>query len=160
MDQHNSNRGAADGPDRRRRQRRGLLQPVRRRQHGRHRPDGPLLRPPGPGNLYHYHKYPVCVKSPFVDEGEEHSPLIGWAFDGFPIYGPYEAKRLMAKDDTAHPLNAFNMHYDEERGWHYHVTPGKFPYIIGGYYGELDRPTSRRGPRRPRRQLADTYRPK
>ena len=94
---------------------------------------------PRPGNLYHYHKYPVCVKSPFVDEGEEHSPLIGWAFDGFPIYGPYEAKRLMAKDDTDHPLNAFNIHYDDERGWHYHVTPGKFPYIIGGYYGEVDR---------------------
>jgi hypothetical protein len=39
---------------------------------------------PSPDNRYHYHKYPVCVKSPFVDEGEEHSPLIGWAFDGFP----------------------------------------------------------------------------
>jgi hypothetical protein len=102
---------------------------------------------PAPGNLYHYHKYPVCVKSPFVDEGEEHSPLIGWAFDGFPIYGPYESKRLMAKDDKAHALNSFNMHFDEEHGWHYHVTPGKFPYIIGGYYGEVDRRNSRRGPR-------------
>jgi YHYH protein len=105
---------------------------------------------PAPGNLYHYHKYPVCVKSPFVDEGEEHSPLIGWAFDGYPVYGPYESKRLMAKDDTDHALNGFNMHFDEERGWHYHVTPGKFPYIIGGFYGEVDRRNGRRGPR-PRR---------
>ena len=32
-------------------------------------------------------------------------------------------------------------------GWHYHVTPGKFPYIIGGYYGEVDR-RGRRGPPR------------
>jgi hypothetical protein len=102
---------------------------------------------PAPGNLYHYHKYPVCVKSPFADEGDEHSPLIGFAFDGFPVYGPYESKRLMAKDDTAHPLNAFNMHYDDEHGWHYHVTPGKFPYIIGGYYGEAERRGGRRGPR-------------
>jgi hypothetical protein len=102
---------------------------------------------PAPGNLYHYHKYPVCVKSPFVDEGEEHSPVIGWAFDGFPVYGPYETKRLMAKDDAAHPLNAFSIHYDDERGWHYHVTPGKFPYIIGGYYGEAERRGMRRGPR-------------
>jgi hypothetical protein len=101
---------------------------------------------PAPGNLYHYHKYPVCVKSPFVDDGEEHSPLIGWAFDGFPVYGPYEGKRLMAKDDTAHALNAFNTHFDDERGWHYHVAPGKFPYIIGGYFGEVDRRNSRRGP--------------
>jgi hypothetical protein len=102
---------------------------------------------PAPGNEYHYHKYPVCVKSPFVDDGEEHSPLIGFAFDGFPVYGPYEAKRLMAKDDTSNPLNAFNVHFDEQRGWHYHVTPGKFPYIIGGYYGEADRRGGRRGPR-------------
>jgi hypothetical protein len=104
---------------------------------------------PNPDNQYHYHKYPVCVKSPFVDEGEEHSPLIGWAFDGFPIYGPYERKGVMAKDDTDNPLNAFNIHYDEVRGWHYHVTPGKFPYIIGGYWGEADRRNFRRplGPR-------------
>jgi hypothetical protein len=93
---------------------------------------------PSPDNRYHYHKYPVCVKSPFVDEGEEHSPVIGWALDGFPIYGPYESKGLMAKDDKANPLNAFNVHFDQVRGWHYHVTPGKFPYIIGGYWGVVD----------------------
>ncbi len=99
---------------------------------------------PAPGNLYHYHKYPVCVKSPFIDEGEEHSPLIGWAFDGYPIYGPYEAKGVMAKDAKDNPLNEFNLHYDEVRGWHYHVTPGKFPYIIGGYWGEVDQRNFRR----------------
>ena len=39
------------------------------------RHDGSLLRPSEPRYRYHYHKYPVCVKSPFVDAGEEHSPL-------------------------------------------------------------------------------------
>jgi hypothetical protein len=101
---------------------------------------------PSPDNRYHYHKYPVCVKSPFVDEGDEHSPLIGWAFDGYPIYGPYESKGLMAKDAKDNPLNEFNLHYDEARGWHYHVTPGKFPYVIGGYWGEVDGRNMRRGP--------------
>ncbi len=43
------------------------------------------------------------------------------------------------------PLNAFNGHEDRERGWHYHVTPGKFPYIIGGYWGKVD-PRNRRVP--------------
>ncbi len=90
---------------------------------------------PGPLNDYHYHKYPICVRSPFSDDGGQHSPLIGWAFDGFPIYGPYEGKERMAKDDGSNPLNAFNIHHDPERGWHYHVTPGEFPYIIGGYWG-------------------------
>ncbi len=103
---------------------------------------------PSPDNTYHYHKYPVCIKSPFVDEGEGHSPVIGWAFDGFPIYGPYESKGVMAKDSKDNPLNGFNIHYDEARGWHYHVTPGKFPYIIGGYWGKVDaRDLARRGPR-------------
>ena len=32
-------------------------------------------------------------------------------------------------------MNEFNIHFDEEHGWHYHVTPGKFPYVIGGYWG-------------------------
>jgi len=30
----------------------------------------------------------VYVKSPFVEDGEGHSPLIGFALDGFPRYGP------------------------------------------------------------------------
>jgi hypothetical protein len=101
---------------------------------------------PSPDNRYHYHKYPVCVKTPFADEGDGHSPLIGWAFDGFPIYGPYETKGVMAKDCTENPLNEFNIHYDDIRGWHYHVTPGKFPYVIGGYWGEPDPRNIRRAP--------------
>jgi hypothetical protein len=93
---------------------------------------------PSPDNRYHYHKYPICVNTPFVDKGEAHSPLIGFAFDGLPIYGPYEMAGVMAKDSTDHPLNAFNAHYDDLRGWHYHVTPGKFPYVIGGYFAQPD----------------------
>lgn len=93
---------------------------------------------PSPDNMYHYHKYPVCVRSPWVDEGRDHSPLIGFAFDGFPIYGPYEKAGVLAKDDRDNPLNAFNLHKDADRGWHYHVTPGKFPYLIGGYYGTIE----------------------
>lgn len=104
---------------------------------------------PDLGNRYHYHKYPVCARSPFEDKGETHSPLIGWAYDGFPVYGPYEGNGEMAMNSKSNPLNDFNIHYDEARGWHYHVTPGKFPYIIGGYYGMVDpRNTRRPGPPR------------
>lgn len=94
---------------------------------------------------YHYHKYPICVNTPFVDKGEGHSPLIGFAFDGYPVYGPYEAAGEMAKDAASHPLNGFNGHEDKIRGWHYHVTPGKFPYLLGGYYGKVDLRNFRRG---------------
>ena len=86
--------------------------------------------------VYHYHKYPVCVKSPFKDNGKQHSPVIGFAFDGFPIYGPYESEGLMAKDAIGEmTLDSCNGHKDSGRGYHYHVTPGRFPYIIGGYAG-------------------------
>ena len=102
---------------------------------------------PSPGFEYHYHKYPVCVKSPWTDDGTAHSPLIGFAFDGFPIFGPYEAAGELAKDSQKNPLNAFNIHYDDQRGWHYHVTPGKFPHLIGGYWGVADSRNRHRPPR-------------
>ncbi|HLX61818.1 MAG TPA: YHYH protein [Planctomycetota bacterium] len=107
---------------------------------------------PSQDNRYHYHKYPICVKSPWADEGTAHSGVLGWAFDGFPVYGPYESAGVMAKDlKGENALNTFNMHYDKERGWHYHVTPGKFPYIIGGFWGAEDsRNADRRGPGGPR----------
>lgn len=101
---------------------------------------------PAPNSLYHYHKYPACVKSPWSDDGTAHSPLIGFAFDGFPVYGPYEAAGQLAKDSRENPLNEFNGHEDAARGWHYHVTPGKFPHIIGGFWGEVDERLLRRGP--------------
>jgi hypothetical protein len=102
---------------------------------------------PSPTNQYHYHKYPVCVNTPWADDGTGHSPLIGFAFDGFPVYGPYEAAGELAKD-SQHRLNEFNLHTDDARGPHYHVTPGRFPHIIGGYWGIVEpgnRP-ARRGP--------------
>ena len=104
---------------------------------------------PSPFYEYHYHKYPVCVNTPWADDGTAHSLLIGFAFDGFPVYGPYEAPGELAKDSKTNPLNEFNLHDDPSRGPHYHVTPGKFPHIIGGYWGEVDsnnRPAKKKDP--------------
>lgn len=81
---------------------------------------------------YHYHKYPVCVKSPFKDEAGKHSPLIGYAFDGFAIYGP---NGEVGKPATG--LDECNGHSDSVRGYHYHVTE-KFPYLVGAYRGVVD----------------------
>jgi len=103
--------------------------------------------------VYHYHKYPVCVKSPFKDDGKQHSPIIGFAWDGFPIHGPYEANGVMARDldsqptPPAPPLDVCNGHEDPIRGYHYHATPGRFPYILGGYRGVVE-PSNNRALRR------------
>ncbi len=104
---------------------------------------------PNPMNQYHYHKYPICVNTPFVDKGDAPSQVIGFAFDGLPIYGPYQEAGVMAKDSTTNPLNAFNACDDAVRGWHYHVTPGKFPYLIGGYFAKAEPSNFQRPPLRP-----------
>lgn len=81
---------------------------------------------------YHYHQYPVCVKSPFKEAPGEHSPIIGYAFDGFAIYGPHDEGGKPPTD-----LDECNGHSDSQRGYHYHVT-SKFPYILGAYRGVVD----------------------
>ena len=61
---------------------------------------------PGSGE-YHHHVQPVCLRAQLQDNvevvstgrtgaiyrekpsGWKHSPILGWAFDGYPIYGPY-----------------------------------------------------------------------
>ncbi|MDH3583420.1 MAG: YHYH protein, partial [Phycisphaerae bacterium] len=114
---------------------------------------------PAGRSQYHYHKYPVCTKTPWADDGTGHSPVLGFAFDGYPVYGPYEADGELARESKSNPLNEFNVHKDPVRGWHYHVTPGAFPHIIGGYWGVPEAKNKkgpgpggdrRRGPRRGR----------
>src|SRR5205807_3427838 len=93
---------------------------------------------------YHYHKYPSCVKTPFPDDGKAHSPIIGFAWDGYPLYGPYVADGVQAKDlKGADALDVCNGRFDADRGYHYHATPGKFPYLIGGYAGVVEPSNSR-----------------
>lgn len=96
---------------------------------------------PDPMGRYHYHKYPVCVKSPFRDPKGAHSPLIGLAFDGYAIYGPNDSN-----GSPATGLDECNGHSDDERGYHYHVT-AKFPYILGAYRGVVELSNFDRGPR-------------
>ncbi len=87
---------------------------------------------PDPMGRYHYHIYPKCIHTSFKDEADKHSPLIGYAFDGFAIYGP-NAEGGKAPTD----LDDCNGHTDDTRGYHYHVSR-KFPYILGGYRGVVE----------------------
>lgn len=87
---------------------------------------------PDQRGMYHYHQYPTCIKSPFHDPAGQHSPIIGFMFDGFAIYGPNGEDGKPPRD-----LDACNGHEDKVRGYHYHVT-SSYPYLIGGYRGVLD----------------------
>ena len=68
--------------------------------------DACLGHQPGTGD-YHHHVQPVCLRAQLDDNlelvatgrtgssyrekssGWNHSPILGWALDGYPIYGPY-----------------------------------------------------------------------
>ncbi len=95
------------------------------------------------------------------------SPIIGYAFDGFPIYGPYEcvdvacsqvvemkssyvrtgdpttyvwkAYEFSAPTDAEH-LDACNGHVGPNGDYHYHGTLD-FPYTLGCYAGTSTVPT-------------------
>lgn len=41
---------------------------------------------PAPGGVYHYHRNTFSLST---TDSSQHSPIIGYAFDGFPIYGPF-----------------------------------------------------------------------
>ena len=93
---------------------------------------------PSPDGSYHYHQASDWV---YESDASGHSILMGYQFDGFPIYGPYETDGLFAKDlsgDAA--LDACNGHEDPIRGYHYHaisyeLDAGGFPWIAGCFAG-------------------------
>lgn len=56
---------------------------------------------------------------------------IGWALDGFALYGLYEPDGSPARS-----LDAFNGHQHDARGYHYHSSKA-YPYVNGGLRGEV-----------------------
>jgi hypothetical protein len=86
---------------------------------------------PDQSDRYHYHQSPVCILT-----GED-GQLVGFAFDGFPVYSSTDLNGSLPSD-----LDACNghTHATEEYPdgvYHYHLT-GSFPYIMGCYHGQVE----------------------
>jgi len=77
---------------------------------------------------YHYHQLSDCLEV----GSEGHSFLIGYAFDGFGIYGPHEDTAVLATG-----LDSCNGHMNTELGYHYHTT-STYPYVLGCYGGVVE----------------------
>ena len=85
---------------------------------------------------YHYHYNPSCF-----DEGDPagHSALIGYALDGFGIYGP---RNKNGENVTNDQLDFCHGHTEEvtladgtvESVYHYHAN-NEFPYTVGCFRG-------------------------
>jgi len=98
--------------------------------------------PEGRG-LYHYHGVPYCITD-VLDAPGEHSTLIGYLLDGFPVYGPQDAGGAPTAD-----LDACNGHFGPTPEfpagvYHYHMTETA-PYSIPCYSGEVDAQAMRPG---------------
>lgn len=74
---------------------------------------------------YHYHQFSPCVPRAAL-RADGHVGLMGWAFDGFELYG--------VSAEAAPVLDACQGHKDAVRGYHYHMK-SVFPYVLGCYRG-------------------------
>jgi hypothetical protein len=85
---------------------------------------------------YHYHDLAPCL--PSGRDASGHSELIGYALDGFGIFGPYEAAD---KEMTNAGLDGCHGHVgpviwdgEERTLYHYHLND-EYPYSIGCFRG-------------------------
>lgn len=78
----------------------------------------------GRGDDYHYHTKPTCMISEMANAGDD--AIIGWAFDGFPIYGDNNPDGTAIADGD---LDICNGQADGTFGYRYHTSVDA-PYIV------------------------------
>lgn len=92
---------------------------------------------PEPSGVYHYHSYSPCLVDK-RDQPDHHSSLMGYALDGFGIFGPYgEGGRALGNQslDACHGhTHAVYWNGSLQTIYHYHFTP-EYPYSLGCYRG-------------------------
>lgn len=94
----------------------------------------------GRGDDYHYHASPVCMIESMKNKGP--GAILGWAFDGYPLYGN------TAPDGSALPTGALdvcNGMADAQFGHRYH-TSDAHPYVMQCLSGLVDTSTFPRVP--------------
>jgi hypothetical protein len=86
----------------------------------------------GRGDDYHYHVAPSCMLDAMANPGD--ATVIGWAFDGYPLYGDRNPDGSTIAADT---LDICNGQADATFGHRYH-TSSAAPYIVQCLVGEVD----------------------
>jgi hypothetical protein len=95
---------------------------------------------PQPGGVYHYHSLTPCLEDKRLPDG--HSALVGYALDGFGIFGQFDAggRALSSSDlDECHG-HTHVIPWDGKRVvmYHYHAT-NDYPYSVGCMRGAVQR---------------------
>lgn len=92
--------------------------------------------------VYHYHSASPCL--PDKRETDGRSSLIGYAIDGFGIYGSYAVagKKLESKDlDECHGISSEVMWDGKRVAMYHYVATDDFPYTVGCIRGVFERAT-------------------
>lgn len=100
----------------------------------------------GRGDDYHYHAAPSCMIAAMPNR--DSNPILGWGFDGFPMYGDTNPDGTSIASGT---LDSCNGQPDTEFGYRYHTSVAP-PYVMKCLKGQVDlttvprvRPLSRQG---------------
>ncbi|MEZ5076679.1 MAG: YHYH protein [Solirubrobacterales bacterium] len=87
-------------------------------------------------SVYHYHSIPDCLTK--KESKQKASGLVGYALDGFPIYGPRgNSGRILTNDDLDACHGKVGKVYFEgrwQRIYHY-VSTYEYPYTVGCFRG-------------------------
>ena len=81
---------------------------------------------------YHYHVKPTCMIEQMANAGDD--AIIGWAFDGFPIYGDNNPDGTPIAVGV---LDVCNGQLDDTFGYRYH-TSQEAPYIVQCLMGNVE----------------------
>ena len=91
---------------------------------------------PERSGTYHFHSLSLCQEG--TEGGDDHSPLVGYALDGFGIFGHLgEAGKVLtnADLDACHGhSHAIEWDGNERTLYHYHAT-WEYPYTVGCFMG-------------------------
>ena len=87
--------------------------------------------------IYHYHSLSDCIED--NEPGQGHSPLVGYALDGFGIYGRHgengEVLTNADLDECHGHTHEITWNNNPTELYHYHATY-EFPYMVGCFRGE------------------------
>jgi hypothetical protein len=109
---------------------------------------------PQQSGQYHYHNVSTCVLDA-LDSDRGQSKLLGYALDGFGIYGPRDAsgKELTNDDlDECHgTTSVVKFNGKKQRIYHYVITK-EYPYTLGCFKGTPSSSGQDTGPNRDNQQ--------
>jgi hypothetical protein len=91
---------------------------------------------PQRSGVYHYHQIPYCFWR--SQSKHQQSPQVGWAYDGYPIYGPRGPHGKLytnANLDACHGTTSKVKFRGKWKRMYHYVATLEYPYTVGCFHG-------------------------